>query len=99
MLGDEEMNVIEPAVQDAKAWVKQQGFEAIVDGPCPAESAFRIRSAGRRIIHVASHGLVVEHGRRSHAMLIFRAQDAPTDPHAIPREQFVSILPHSLPWR
>ena len=47
MLGDEEMNVIEPAVQDAKAWVKQQGFEAIVDGPCPAESAFRIAMGGR----------------------------------------------------
>lgn len=46
MFGEEETQVIEPAVERARAWIDRDAVDATVEGPSPAEAAFRIAMGG-----------------------------------------------------
>ncbi len=46
LLGTEDDDIIAPAVEQARAALKAQGMDARIDGPTPAEAAFRIAFDG-----------------------------------------------------
>jgi 4-hydroxythreonine-4-phosphate dehydrogenase len=46
LIGQEEATMIAPAVEAARSWALEQGMGAVVDGPSPAEAAFRIAMGG-----------------------------------------------------
>jgi 4-hydroxythreonine-4-phosphate dehydrogenase len=46
MFGEEETRVIGPAVEQVRAWIEREGVDATVEGPSPAEAAFRIAMGG-----------------------------------------------------
>jgi 4-hydroxythreonine-4-phosphate dehydrogenase len=46
MLGHEEQTTIAPAIEQARRSIVEEGLEAIIDGPTPAEAAFRVAMNG-----------------------------------------------------
>lgn len=46
LLGEEEMNVIVPAIEATRAWARTHHVDCVVHGPTPAEAAFRIATDG-----------------------------------------------------
>lgn len=46
LLGEEEQAVIAPAIDEARRLAREKNIDAIVDGPIPAEAAFRVAMEG-----------------------------------------------------
>jgi 4-hydroxythreonine-4-phosphate dehydrogenase len=55
LLGDEERRAIEPGIRRARARLARAGYDVTVEGPVPAETAFRLAVSGRYAAVVAMY--------------------------------------------
>jgi 4-hydroxythreonine-4-phosphate dehydrogenase len=55
LLGTEERRTIEPGIERARSRLRAAGIEARIEGPVPAESAFRLAVSGRYAAVVAMY--------------------------------------------